>query len=91
MNTIHRILLRAVAGSLLVLSACWAADPPATRPNGAPPGPPPGPPRESIEACIGKKAGAPAEFTTRDGWVLKGYCQLRDQQLVVGPLKPDGK
>ncbi|QNM95292.1 hypothetical protein [Chitinimonas koreensis] len=47
---------------------------------------PPGPPPEALSACAGKTAGSAAQFTARDGRVIRGTCQL-----VLLPARNEGQ
>ena len=49
-----------------------------------------GPPPEAFAACVGKSAGATAQFTNRRGEVVTGTCEERDGKLVLRPDRPKG-
>jgi hypothetical protein len=50
-----------------------------------------GPPPEAYQACVGKTAGATAQFTNPEGEVVTGTCREADGRLVLRPDQPKGQ
>jgi len=49
-----------------------------------------GPPPEAYSACVGKKAGDPANFVNPQGETVTGTCEMEGDKLVLRPDHPKG-